>query len=65
MNICDLPIEIIYMIIEQTDCDDYINFILALGSYELFVATREDNALRAYLCSVEDEALTIIFGSDL
>jgi hypothetical protein len=53
MNICDLPIEIMYMIIEQTDCDDYINFILALGSYELFVAT------------VEDEALTIIFGFDL
>jgi antitoxin component YwqK of YwqJK toxin-antitoxin module len=46
MNITQLPIDILYLLLEWVDYYSYIEFIVAVGSYYLFVATQQANKRR-------------------
>jgi antitoxin component YwqK of YwqJK toxin-antitoxin module len=56
IGIRDLPIEIVCLLVERIEYEDYISFILAFGSNELFVLTREANKWR-YLVGKYEEKL--------
>jgi antitoxin component YwqK of YwqJK toxin-antitoxin module len=46
LNIRDLPTEIVLQLVEHIDGISYIEFIIAFGSYELFLATKDGNRER-------------------
>jgi antitoxin component YwqK of YwqJK toxin-antitoxin module len=46
IGICDLPTEVMLRLVEYIDGINYLSFIIAFGSYELFVSTRDGNRKR-------------------